>query len=153
MGSSSDDDSGVQSLLKLKRYEQPPPGYFEGLSHGVIQRLRGPEGLRQQSLLASLGLEFGLKSSLFFGLGAACCLMACYGFVSQWTRGPSAGAALSQTANPVASPVANNSSAESATGLSSADPAQQSEDSSTNLVLSSGTEIYVRPTPVSYHPR
>jgi len=34
------DEKQLQALLRLKRYEQPPPGYFDNLLHRVHQRQR-----------------------------------------------------------------------------------------------------------------
>lgn len=34
------DESQLQALLRLKRFEQPPPGYFDDLLHRVHQRQR-----------------------------------------------------------------------------------------------------------------
>ena len=81
MGSSSDDFGALRALLKVKQYEQPPPRYFDDLPHGVINRLRGPDGWRQKSLLSLLGFDFGLKQAVFYGLGMSCCLLALYSVV------------------------------------------------------------------------
>lgn len=88
MGSSSDDYAALRALLKLKRYEQPHPRYFNDLPQGIVQRLRGPEGLRRQSLWSLLGLEFGLKPAFFCGLGVTCCLAALYGAAYLLMQGP-----------------------------------------------------------------
>jgi hypothetical protein len=104
MKSSPDNDSGLQSLLKLKRYERPPSPYFDGLSEDVLHRLRGPEGLREQSLFRSLGLRFGWKPILFYGVGAACCLLALYGVISLVVPAPPPVLDQPQTVSAVATP-------------------------------------------------
>jgi hypothetical protein len=93
MDPAADDYRRLQALLKLKRYEQPPPRYFDDLSQGVIHRLRGPEGLRQQSLLAALGLRAEWKPALFYALGVACCAVSLYGIASLVVSGPDTGIA------------------------------------------------------------
>ncbi len=94
-----DDFARLRSLLKLKRYEQPPPRYFEDLSQRVLQRLRGPEGLRQSSPLAALGLWGGWKPAFFYGLGAVCCALSLYGVVNLVVQGPAPDLRDPQTAS------------------------------------------------------
>ncbi len=62
----------VQKLLALKRYEQPPPGYFNGFSSKIIARLHAleaaPATWRQR-----LGLDFDFKPALMGAFGVAVC--------------------------------------------------------------------------------
>ncbi len=46
-----DEDLKVSKLLRLKRYEQPPPGYFDDFLH-EFQRRQRAEALRQPSWAA-----------------------------------------------------------------------------------------------------
>jgi hypothetical protein len=156
MGSSSNDGSDLRSLLKLKRYEQPPPRFFDGLSEDVLHRLRGPEGLREQSLITSLGLRFGLKPALFYGLGFACCALAFYGVVSLLVKSPPPVPADQLMAN---SPGGQPQEVQHAGGgsLFAAEPSHGSGAISTNPVLSPGGVAYpidisrVKPTPAAFH--
>jgi len=40
----------LQQLLRLKRHETPPPGYFNDLSSGVMDRIRALEAERNTPL-------------------------------------------------------------------------------------------------------
>jgi hypothetical protein len=44
----------LKQLLKLKRHEVPPPGYFSGLSDQVISRIRAGEDSARESMAESL---------------------------------------------------------------------------------------------------
>jgi hypothetical protein len=47
----------LRRLLALKRYEQPPPGYFNSFSGQVITQIRAGEGREAVSLSERLSLE------------------------------------------------------------------------------------------------
>jgi hypothetical protein len=157
MSSSTDDFSALRSLLKLKQHEQPPSRYFDDLSHGVVKRLRGPEGLRQKSLFSLLDLDFGLKPALFYGLGAACCMLAFYGVTSLLLQKPSSIASEPQTAASLIKSPNGLTQAPQESMLTLDEPSETSV--STNPVLSSGEASFpmdgfkLRPTPVSYRPQ
>ena len=51
MNSAPEEFEKLQKLLKLKRYEQPPPGYFNNFSDRVINRL---ERQSEQGVLAEV---------------------------------------------------------------------------------------------------
>jgi hypothetical protein len=154
-----DDYSGVRRLLKLKRYEQPPPRYFDGLSDGVLHRLRGPEGLRQQSLIRALGLRFGLKPVLFYALGALCSLLAGYGVVSLLAKPSETDRDRSRSAGVLDSPTPQAAPSSAGGTILISEPSAEASVTSTNPVLSPGTLTFpVDPSKIksgssTYRPR
>ena len=72
-------------LLTLKRYEQPPPGYFQNFSGQVIARIRAGERAADPNLLQLLLIEWPwlqrlwteleTKPALTGLLGAAACAL------------------------------------------------------------------------------
>jgi hypothetical protein len=155
MGSPSGDFDTLQSLLKLKRYEQPPPRYFDSLSGRVRHRLLGPDGWRRQTLFSLFNMEFGIKPMLFFVLGAVCCLVALAGFSYVLVKGsPSSGnhpsAAPSLVGPAILLPAAP------AAGTPESGAFVRDGDFSTNLLSSPSPAtspvggFQFKPTPVSY---
>jgi len=72
----------LQRLLVLKRYEQPPPGYFNGFSRQVIARIKAGEGARETVLqrglwgattLQRLWATLEAKPSMAAAFGAIVC--------------------------------------------------------------------------------
>jgi len=56
MNSSDQEFEQLRKLLKVKRYEQPPPGYFNRFSDRIINRLeREAEVLQKEGLAGWLG--------------------------------------------------------------------------------------------------
>ena len=159
MGSSSDDFEGLRTLLKVKRYEQPPPRYFDDLSHGVLGRLRGPDGLREQSLVSSLGLGFLLRPALFYAVGLACCGMAFFAVVSLMAGHPESAEQNSQSSALLSGPTVAEgpvpAKLEPAAGALGSEPGSASIQS-TNPVLTPADSSFainpfrLRPTPVSF---
>src|SRR5213076_1122485 len=58
------DDNEIARLLRLKRYEQPPPGYFENFLHEFHRRQRD-EMVRQPLWRICLERAHGLRRSNF----------------------------------------------------------------------------------------
>ncbi len=79
----SDNFEGLQRLLALKRYEQPPPGYFNSFADRVLHRIDSGEDLETLSWWRHLTAGFALRPALagafglavagiyFFGLGVS----------------------------------------------------------------------------------
>ncbi|HEY5914016.1 MAG TPA: hypothetical protein VJA21_25795 [Verrucomicrobiae bacterium] len=57
MNSEQDDFQQLRRLLVLKRYEQPPPGYFHTFSQRVILRIRSAEPAPESSIFALLSWD------------------------------------------------------------------------------------------------
>jgi len=67
-------------LLALKRYEVPPPRYFNDFSGSVIARLHQP--LREElSWWQRLGFDFDLRPALMCGVGVVVCGMLSFGLI------------------------------------------------------------------------
>jgi hypothetical protein len=49
MSQDNQDFTSLQRLLALKRYEQPPPGYFNNFSSQVIARIKAGEGAHENA--------------------------------------------------------------------------------------------------------
>lgn len=81
----------LRRLLKLKRYEQPPPRYFNDFSSQVIIRIRtgGPENagsilerlFTEGPWVRSLFSAFETKPAVAWGFGVAVCAMVVSGIV------------------------------------------------------------------------
>lgn len=85
MDRNHDDFDDLRKLLALKRYEQPPPGYFERFPQLVIQRLRAaqsaaPESWWARCLERLLG-PFEARPALAGAFGFAVCAFLATGFL------------------------------------------------------------------------
>ena len=81
MTSQSDNFEQIRKLLALKRYEQPPPGYFESLSARIINRIESAESA-SPTLWERLGFAFGSKPAFVCALGVVACGLICIGLLS-----------------------------------------------------------------------
>jgi hypothetical protein len=156
MGTSPDDS--LQALLKLKRHEQPPPRYFDGLSHEVHHRLRGPDGCRRVSLFGLFGPACGVRAILFIGLAVLGCAAAVSGLVYLLVRTPPPVAETLPGSDPL--PSAGTARPESPATISRpATAASRAGGFSTNVVLAPGETalplgtLKPKPAPVSYEQR
>ena len=81
MNSQSDNFEQIRKLLSLKKYEQPPPGYFEHLSARIINRIESADAGRT-TLWERLGFAFGSKPAFVCALGVVICGLFCIGILS-----------------------------------------------------------------------
>jgi hypothetical protein len=74
----------VRRLIALKRYEQPPPRFFNEFPSSVIARIRAGERSRTESsgLLARLWAAFEAKPLWAGVAGFAACALVVVGFVA-----------------------------------------------------------------------
>lgn len=75
MSASPENSDPVEKLLRLKRYEQPPPRYFKDFSGRVIDRIERGEG--RASWWERFG--FDLRPALAAGAGLVACGLIVYG--------------------------------------------------------------------------
>jgi hypothetical protein len=101
----------LRKLLALKRYEQPPPGYFQSFSGKVLARIEAAEAAGCCSWWARLGLDF--KPALMCALGIVVCALLSLGVItSVFDHGdqPAVGLAMDATLNSPAAVAPFNSS-------------------------------------------
>jgi hypothetical protein len=88
----------LKQLLKLKRHEMPPPGYFNHFSGDVISRLRAGEASQPESLIERIQSEssllafllpiFQARPGIIGALATSLCLLLLIGVV--WADRPDA---------------------------------------------------------------
>ena len=145
MNNSENNFGDLKRLLKLKRQEVPPPGYFNNFSDQVIARIRAGDGGGSQTLnerfhesvpwLANFLQIFDAKPGLIGGLAVCLCLLLVFGVVlaERPDSTPENILTVAQTATPAA-PALNSTPAPA---LALADSDHQSGISvSTNPVIS-----------------
>jgi hypothetical protein len=90
MDQDSQDFESLRRLLALKRYEQPPPGYFNHFSVEVIARIKGGEGAHENVMerlfweapwLQRLWAALETKPVMAGAFGAAVCALLVAGVV------------------------------------------------------------------------
>ena len=80
MDSSPENFEGVQRLLRLKRYEQPPPRYFRNFSNRVIARIERGESRRASGWWERFG--FDLRPAIAAAAGMTGCALIFLGIGS-----------------------------------------------------------------------
>jgi hypothetical protein len=63
----------VCRVLALKRYEVPPPGFFENFSTKVMARIASAEAQPAPTWWQKLGFDFNFKPALVCALGVVVC--------------------------------------------------------------------------------
>jgi hypothetical protein len=101
MHNESDGFEGVQRLLALKKYEKPPPRYFQDFSDKVIARIQAAEEARLRPWWQKLGLDFVLKPAFAGALG----LMLSAGVVAGVVLANPENAAQNGSPHPFAPPI------------------------------------------------
>ena len=83
MNPDTNDFDRLRKLLALKRYELPPPRYFNEFSGRVMARLAEPQ-LRKASALTwwhRLGFDFDLGPAMMCGVGIVICGLLSFGII------------------------------------------------------------------------
>jgi len=127
MKTSNQNFTELKQLLKLKRHEIPPPGYFNNFAGEVISRLRAGEAEAAQGLaerlqeqvpwLADLLRIFETRPGLIGGFATSLCLLLLFGVVL-----------ADRPDSPSSATVASSQSASDAAPLTSVVPAMASAD-------------------------
>ena len=156
----------LRRLLVLKRYEQPPPGYFNRFSQQVIERLESGERLTEATLFERLGWEaswlqrfwaaFETKPILAGVLGVAVCGLLVGGIVYSEQVEPTVTtfatgapqAASAELAQRPASPLFRQTSA---LGLGNTGPVITVEESSSSSLVDEIQAAHT--TPVNFNVR
>ena len=108
LDNSDNDFQQLRRLLTLKRYEVPPPRYFNEFSGRVTARLSEP-AREPSTWWQRLGFDFDLKPAFMCGLGVVICGLLSFGIIgamqiSDSQDAPVASRPISDTALP--SPIA-----------------------------------------------
>ncbi len=69
MSNQPDHFEQLKKLLALKKYELPPPRYFEDFSDRVVARLEAVQAEKSMPWWQRLGLDFSLKPALVGAFG------------------------------------------------------------------------------------
>src|SRR5438477_13181265 len=98
----------VRKLLALKKYEQPPPRYFQDFSSKVIARLQALEAARRVTWRQRLGLDFDFKPAIVGAFGVVVCGLLLVGILTSQGESQSPNVVLgSDSSGLLASPTAN----------------------------------------------
>jgi hypothetical protein len=103
MNSENPNFDQLRKLLALKRYELPPPRYFNDFSSSIIARLSQPQR-EELSWWQRLGFDFDLRPALMCGVGIVVCGMLSFGLIGAMQAVDSEGG---QSAQMATSPMGN----------------------------------------------
>jgi hypothetical protein len=139
----------VKRLLKLKRHEAPPPGYFNHFSGDVISRIRAGEGREAEGFLAKFeGNSFmaGLvqllhvKPGVLGGFATSLCLLLLIGVVMAERTDDTS----------TASDITGLKIAPTDTTLGTSPLGLAAVDSSTGITISSNSMVSLQPTVATF---
>ena len=102
MNSQPEDFDRLKKLLAVKRHEQPPPGYFVGLSSRILERIEEEQELNRLPWYRRLFVSFEWKPALVWVTGMAACGLVCAGVIAAMQVNNNAVAASSQVDQQVA---------------------------------------------------
>ncbi|MCI0744726.1 MAG: hypothetical protein L0Y58_04895 [Verrucomicrobia subdivision 3 bacterium] len=88
----------LQKVLALKRYERPPPGYFNNFSTKVLARIESATAVQPLGWWQRLGLEFDFRPALVCALGVVVCALLSAGVMTAVVGGPEQANALNAMA-------------------------------------------------------
>jgi len=97
MNSENPNFDQLRKLLALKRYELPPPRYFNDFSGSIIARLSQPQR-EELSWWQRLGFDFDLRPALMCGVGIVVCGMLSFGLIGAMQAVDSEGGQSAQMA-------------------------------------------------------
>lgn len=144
MNSSPENFDPLQKLLRLKRYEQPPPRYFNEFSSQVIDRIQAESSVEKERWWHRFG--FDLRPAVGLGVGAFACTLLFLGLTADPINEQGlAGAPFTAAgANPQAFTVAS--------------PEVNPDANSTNPVINAAGTMMINPfrprvSPASYQPQ
>ncbi len=92
----------LQKLLALKRHEQPPPGYFSGLSNRIMQQIDQERADERLPWYRRLAVGFEWKPAFVWVTGTAACGLVCAGVIAALQVNNHAVAAAADTEQQVA---------------------------------------------------
>jgi hypothetical protein len=102
MNSQPEDFDRLKKLLALKRHEQPPPGYFVGLSSRIMDRIEEERQFKQLPWYRKVATSFEWKPTVVWVTGMAACGLVCAGMIGALQVNNSAVAASTGSGQEVA---------------------------------------------------
>jgi hypothetical protein len=158
MNPDSENFESLKQLLALKRYEQPPPGYFDRFSREVTSRIKAGERGGETGLEGAFGEmnwfqrllgAFDTKPVFAGAFGAAVCALLISGIISSEQT--------SVISSAVATGAPNSSPTLTPDGLANISFSQPMIESSTNPVAASSVgslfdQFQLKAAPASFSP-